>query len=74
MLDVYKRGAINEAGHSVHVVAEAVDGGPIVATTPVPIEPTDDKEVLFDRIQTVEKAVTPYIPQQFLHKQRQLAS
>ncbi len=72
MLSAYGSGEITEAGHTVHALAQEVDGGPIVTSTPVPIEATDDADTLFDRIQLIEKAVTPYIPEQFLKRKQEL--
>ncbi len=69
MLEAYRKGEVTEAAHTVHVLAQAVDAGPIVAATPVPIESKDDVNSLFERIQLVEKAVTPYVPEQFLKRQ-----
>lgn len=71
MVDAYLRGEIDRAGHTVHVVAQKVDGGPIVTETPVPIEPTDTADALFDRIQLIEKAVTPYVADSFIRKRRE---
>lgn len=72
MLEAYRRGEITEAAHSVHVLAQEVDAGPVIASTPVPIESHDDADSLFDRVQLVEKAITPYIPEQFLQRQAEL--
>lgn len=72
MLDAYRKREITEAHHTVHALAQEIDAGPTVAATPVPIEEGDDEDTLFDRIQIVEKAVTPYIPEQFLRKQKEL--
>lgn len=73
MLDAHARGLITEAGHSVHAVAQEVDGGPLFASHPVPILEGDTKEALFERVQWIEKAVTPYVVDQFLYRQQEYA-
>lgn len=42
-------------GVTVHWVDEGVDTGPVVAQTPVPVEPGDDEDSLRERIQSAEK-------------------
>lgn len=69
MLGAYRQGEITEAAHTIHCVAQEVDEGPVVATHPVPIEPDDTKETLFDRIQLVEKAVIAYAIDSFIRQQ-----
>lgn len=71
MIQRFRRGEITEAHHTVHVVAQEVDGGPIVAEHPVPIEVGDTKETLFNRIQLVEKATIGYAISNFIAKQRE---
>ncbi len=56
--------------HTVHVVAAAIDEGPIVAEHPVEILGDDTAETLFGRVQIVEKATLPYALGNFLREQR----
>jgi len=46
-------------GCTVHLVDEALDGGPIVAQEAVAVLPGDDAEVLQDRIRAVEHRLLP---------------
>jgi phosphoribosylglycinamide formyltransferase-1 len=69
MLKAYRAGEITEAGHTVHAVAQEIDMGPVFAEHPVRIEEDDTKESLFQRVQDIEKAVTPYAVYQFLIQQ-----
>lgn len=69
MLDAYGSGKVQEAAHSVHAVAQAIDAGPLFAVTPVPILPDDNANSLFARVQWHEKAVTPLVVDQFIRKQ-----
>lgn len=56
VLEAYNAGHVQESRHTVHVVAQGVDQGPIVAEYSVPIEPRDSPETLFARVQLIEKA------------------
>lgn len=47
-------------GQTLHVVSEKYDEGPIVAEHKVPVEPGDDADSLFGRVQIVEKKYLPY--------------
>lgn len=69
MIRAFQEGRIAEAIHTIHAVAQEVDAGPIVAEHPVPIMPDDKKDTLFDRVQLIEKAITPYAPDRFLRLQ-----
>ncbi len=71
MLTAYRKGEITEAKHSLHVVAEEVDAGPLIAEHPVTIEFGDTKETLFDRIQLIEKAVIGYAIDSFIRGQQE---
>ncbi len=51
---------VRVTGVTVHVVDETVDGGPIVAQEPVPIEPGDDDERLLARLHAVEHRLLPH--------------
>jgi phosphoribosylglycinamide formyltransferase-1 len=46
-------------GQSLHLVSEDYDDGPIIAEHRVPVEPGDDPETLFARVQTIEKQYLP---------------
>lgn len=55
-----------EAGQTLHVVSEAYDDGPIIATNKVAIEPSDTAESLFERVQLAEKAHLPSDVERFI--------
>lgn len=55
--------------HTVHVVANGIDRGPILAEHPVEVLPGDTPQDLFDRVQIVEKAALPYALDKFLKEQ-----
>jgi phosphoribosylglycinamide formyltransferase-1 len=46
-------------GHTVHLVSEEYDAGPIIAEHKVPVEPGDTSETLFERVQATEKKFLP---------------
>lgn len=48
-------------GVTIHFVDATLDGGPIIAQVPVPIEPGDDAVTLQERIQRVEHRLLPRI-------------
>ncbi|HWB38729.1 MAG TPA: formyltransferase family protein, partial [Candidatus Saccharimonadales bacterium] len=48
------------AGHSLHLISDGYDEGPIVAEYKVPVEPNDTAETLFERVQASEKAHLPH--------------
>ncbi len=48
-----------KAGHSLHVVAEKYDEGPVIAEHEVPIEPDDTPESLFERVKASERKYLP---------------
>jgi formyltetrahydrofolate-dependent phosphoribosylglycinamide formyltransferase len=51
----YQRGEIQQTGVMVHLVPdEQVDRGPVVASEPVPIYPSDSEETLANRIHQLE--------------------
>lgn len=56
--------------HTVHVVAQGVDKGPIIAEHVVPVAPNDSADELFQRVQVIEKGVLPNVIDQFLKDQR----
>lgn len=47
------------AGQTLHVVADEYDAGPVITEHKVPVEPGDTPELLFARVQAVEKAYLP---------------
>lgn len=58
--------------HTVHAVAAGVDEGPIFASNEVPVYPDEDTpQILFDRVQRVEKAHLPIDIDRFLREQRE---
>jgi phosphoribosylglycinamide formyltransferase-1 len=50
---------IAETGVTVHFLDEGVDSGPVILQQPVPIEPGDTEETLYDRIRAVEHRLLP---------------
>lgn len=55
--------------HTVNLVAQGVDRGPIIAQHPVEVVEGDTAQSLFDRVQVVEKAALPYALGKFLQEQ-----
>ncbi len=55
--------------HTVHLVADGIDRGPILAAHPVDVLTSDSAQTLFDRVQLVEKATLPYVLGNFLREQ-----
>lgn len=55
--------------HTVHLVADEIDQGPILAAHPVGVLPGDTADGLFSRVQAVEKATLPYVLGAFLNEQ-----
>lgn len=55
--------------HTVHMVAPGVDRGPIIAEHPVPVLSDDTPEDLFNRMQHMEKALLPFVINDFLKDQ-----
>jgi folate-dependent phosphoribosylglycinamide formyltransferase PurN len=56
------------SAHTLHTVAPGVDLGPKIWETPVPIEPNDTADDLFQRVQIAEKAVLPVAINHYLIK------
>jgi phosphoribosylaminoimidazolecarboxamide formyltransferase/IMP cyclohydrolase len=52
---------VTVTGVTVHLVDEALDGGPIVAQEAVPILPDDDESTLHERIRAVEHRLLPRV-------------
>ncbi len=50
---------VKVTGVTVHLVDEVLDGGPILAQTPVQVRDDDSEETLLDRIHTVEHRLYP---------------
>jgi phosphoribosylglycinamide formyltransferase-1 len=61
---------LDESKHTVHVVSQGVDEGPIIVAHPVPILPGDTKESLNERTQWIEKATIAYALDKFLKDQQ----
>lgn len=53
-------------GQTFHVVAEEYDAGPIITEHKVPVEPGDDSEALFARVQAAEKKYLPHDLEDFV--------
>ncbi|HET7059866.1 MAG TPA: formyltransferase family protein [Candidatus Saccharimonadales bacterium] len=66
----YRRRKITKSQHTVHVVADDIDAGPIVAAHDVPIKPEDTPEELNERTQWIEKATIAYALDKFLRDQK----
>ncbi|HSX36417.1 MAG TPA: formyltransferase family protein [Patescibacteria group bacterium] len=60
---------MKQSRHTFHLVAAGVDEGPILAAHPVDVLPGDTAQILFDRVQVVEKAALPYGIDKFLREQ-----
>ena len=60
-----------KAGHSLHVVSEGYDEGPVVAEHEVPVEPNDTPETLFERVKASERKYLPHDLADFIGKRRQ---
>lgn len=54
------------SGQTLHIVAENYDDGPMLAEHPVPVEPGDTAESLFERVKLTEKASLPSDIQAFI--------
>ncbi len=57
------------SAHTLHLLAQAVDAGPILAEHPVDILEGDTPESLFARTQIVEKTAIPYALNNFVTRQ-----
>lgn len=67
-LDTHRRAILagdEQAGCSVHVVTAELDGGPVIAQTPVRILPRDDAESLAARVLEAEHALYPVAVEQY---------
>ena len=58
------RSGVQDSGCTVHVVAEEVDSGPILAQRVVPIQPDDTPQTLHARIQAEEHRLLPEVVRQ----------
>ncbi len=54
-------GGARVTGVTVHIVDQALDGGPIVAQQPVTVLPTDDEDSLLARVHAVEHRLLPRV-------------
>jgi len=54
---------VKVSGVTVHFVDTSLDGGPIIAQVPVPVEPGDDAHALHARIQREEHRLLPRVVQ-----------
>jgi len=54
---------VKVSGVTVHFVDTSLDGGPIIAQVPVPVEPGDDAAALHHRIQREEHRLLPQVVQ-----------
>lgn len=58
-------------GHTLHVVADGYDDGPVITEHKVPVESGDTAESLFVRVQASEKKYLPGDIQDFIDKRRE---
>lgn len=61
---------MNESRHTVHLVSDGIDAGPVIAEHPVEVLEGDTAQNLFDRVQIVEKVALPYVIGKFLREQK----
>jgi phosphoribosylglycinamide formyltransferase-1 len=54
-------------GQTLHLTGASYDDGPIIAEHKVPVEPGDDAETLFARVQAVEKKYLPVDIEDFIN-------
>lgn len=67
-IDVHKavlEAGEKETGMTIHIVTEALDGGPIVCQKKVRVEPEDTPETLKAKVQALEKEWYPKVVQDF---------
>lgn len=60
-----------KAGHSLHVVSEDYDEGPVVAEHKVPIKQNDTAETLFERVKASERKYLPGDIANFIQKRKE---
>ena len=65
---------LSASKHTVHLVAEGIDTGPIIAEHIVEVLPGDTAETLFARAQSVEKESLPIAINNFLREQAEYFS
>lgn len=59
------------AGHTLHVVSDKYDEGPVIAEHKVEVKPGDTAETLFARVQASERKYLPEDLANFIQKRRQ---
>ena len=59
---------VDETGCTVHLVAEEVDSGPIIAQEAVPVFEDDTEETLHERIKEVERRLYPDVIEQMVRE------
>ncbi len=67
-LDTHRRAleaGVREHGATVHLVTEALDGGPIIAQAGLHITPTEDVATLAARVLALEHDLYPYVLQRW---------
>lgn len=62
---------LKHGGHTLHVVADGYDDGPVVAEHKVPVEPGDTVDTLYARVQTSEKKHLPHDIEAFIAARRE---
>jgi phosphoribosylglycinamide formyltransferase-1 len=50
---------VPETGVTIHFLDDGIDSGPVILQEPVPIEPGDTQETLYERIRLVEHRLLP---------------
>ncbi len=76
--DTYGEGAsrrvldlgMSASRHTVHLVADKIDDGPIFAAHPVTVIPGDTPQTLFERVQKIEKRALPVDLNRFFKGQK----
>ncbi|MGH7193493.1 MAG: formyltransferase family protein [Candidatus Saccharimonadales bacterium] len=62
---------LKHGGHTLHVVADGYDDGPVIAEHKVPVEPGDTAASLFARVQASEKKHLPGDIEDFITARRE---
>lgn len=59
-----------QAGQTLHVVAEQYDDGPTIAEHRIAVDPSESPDELFDRVKAAEKQYVPYDIERFIEERR----
>lgn len=61
---------LEEAGHTVHIVAEDYDDGPTIAEHCLAVLPGETPDGLFDRVKIIEKQELPHDVEKFINERK----